>query len=107
MNEWLESKSDSKILAILYLLDLSRHVLSCGKLTNDAAFEMQLAIERVLPKPIKQTMNLSKCLIAVALMLPFLSWSQNADTHVENKDGYVYLSNSLLSLKISLSDGAA
>ena len=60
LNEWLESKSDSKILAILYLLDLSRHVLSCGKLTNDAAFEMQLAIERVLPKPIRQTILLKR-----------------------------------------------
>ena len=60
LNEWLESKSDSKILAILYLLDLSRHVLSCGKLTNDAAFEMQLAIERVLPKPIRQPILLKR-----------------------------------------------
>ncbi len=49
-------------------------------------------------------MNFPKCLIALSLMLPFLSWCQNADTHVENKDGYLYLSNSLLSLKISLSD---
>ena len=60
LNEWLESKSDSKILAILYLLDLSRHVLSCGKLTNDAAFEMQLAIERVLPKPIRRPILLKR-----------------------------------------------
>lgn len=60
LNEWLESKANSKILAILYLLDLSRHVLSDGKLTNDAAFEMQVAIERVLPKPIRQPIVLKR-----------------------------------------------
>ena len=49
-------------------------------------------------------MDFKKCLIAVALMLPVLSWSQSGDTHVENKDGYLYLSNSLVSLKINLSD---
>lgn len=54
LNEWLEPRADSKIVPILYLLDLSRHVLSSGKLTNDGAYEMQLAIERVLPKPIRQ-----------------------------------------------------
>ena len=54
LNEWLESKADPNILAMLFLLDISRDVLSCGKPTNDAAFEMQLAIERVLPKHIRK-----------------------------------------------------
>jgi len=54
LNEWLESKADSKITAILFLLDISREALSCGKLTNNAAFEIQLAIERILPKHIRE-----------------------------------------------------
>jgi hypothetical protein len=60
LNEWLEPRADSKIVPILYLLDLSRHVLSSGKLTNDGAYEMQLAIERVLPKPIREPILLRR-----------------------------------------------
>ena len=49
-------------------------------------------------------MKFTKCLFVVALLLPVLSWSQSNDTHVENKDGYPYLSNSFLTLKINLSN---
>jgi hypothetical protein len=53
LHDWLKTKSDSKIRAIIYLLDLSGKVLGCGKLTMDNRYEMQKAIERVLPKDIR------------------------------------------------------
>ncbi|MGB8370997.1 MAG: hypothetical protein ACLPYZ_10870 [Limisphaerales bacterium] len=57
---WLEPKFDSEIPAFYFLLDTSRLVLSNGELTTKTipemmiALELQTAIERVLPKHIRE-----------------------------------------------------
>jgi len=61
LNEWLNSKADSEIRGVLFLLDFSRDVLSRGKLTMDDAFEMHWAIERVLPKHIQEPLVKKRC----------------------------------------------
>jgi putative phage-type endonuclease len=60
LNEWLEPQFDSEIPAFYFLLDTSRLVLANGKLTARTvpdimiAMELQLAIERVLPKHLRE-----------------------------------------------------
>ena len=60
LNEWLEPKSDSEIPAICFLLDITRLVLAHGELATRTipeimiALELQFAIERVLPKHIRE-----------------------------------------------------
>lgn len=53
LHGWLETKSESDIRAIHYLLALSKIVLGNNTITMDNKYEMQLAIERVLPKQIR------------------------------------------------------
>jgi hypothetical protein len=53
LNDWLEVRADSEILAIDFLLGISRKVLRLGKATREEMCEMQLAIERVLPKNLR------------------------------------------------------
>ncbi|MGO9585058.1 MAG: hypothetical protein ACLP2Y_02460 [Limisphaerales bacterium] len=56
---WLEGKNNSEIPAFNFLLETARAVLACGELTTrtipeiDIALELQLAIERVLPKQVR------------------------------------------------------
>jgi putative phage-type endonuclease len=56
---WLEGKNNSEIPAFNFLLETARVVLACGELTTrtipeiDIALELQLAIERVLPKQVR------------------------------------------------------
>jgi len=56
---WLEEKNNSEIPAFTFLLQTARTVLACGELTTrtipeiDIALELQLAIERVLPKQVR------------------------------------------------------
>jgi len=60
LNEWLEAKNNSEFPAFHYLLDTSRMVLELGELTTRTipeimiALELQVAIERVLPKHIRE-----------------------------------------------------
>jgi len=60
LNEWLEPQFDSEIPAFYFLLDTSRLVLANGELTTRTipeimiALELQVAIERVLPKQIRE-----------------------------------------------------
>jgi hypothetical protein len=60
LNEWLEAKYNSEIPAFQFLLDTSRLVLAQGELTAKTilemmiALELQVAIERVLPKHIRE-----------------------------------------------------
>ena len=59
LNEWLEAKCNSEIPAFQFLLDTSRLVLAHEELTAKTipemmiALELQVAIERVLPKHIR------------------------------------------------------
>ena len=55
LNEWLETKTDSEIPAVGFLLDITRDVLSCGNITPENADKMQNAIVRVLPRHIQVT----------------------------------------------------
>jgi putative phage-type endonuclease len=56
---WLEGKNNFEIPAFNFLLETARAVLACGELTTrtipeiDIALELQLAIERVLPKQVR------------------------------------------------------
>jgi putative phage-type endonuclease len=58
--EWLEAKYNSEIPAFHFLLDTSKLVLANGELTTRTipeimiALELQVAIERVLPKQIRE-----------------------------------------------------
>src|ERR1039458_6580607 len=60
LNEWLEAKYNSEIPAFHFLLDTSKLVLANGELTTRTipeimiALELQVAIERVLPKQIRE-----------------------------------------------------
>ncbi len=60
LNEWMELKSDCEILAFRFLSDKVKNILSYGKLTIDTAsgieiaLDLQVAIERVLPKHIRE-----------------------------------------------------
>ena len=60
LNEWLEAKNNSEIPAFQFLLDTSRLVLAQGELTAKTipemmiALELQVAIERVLSKHIRE-----------------------------------------------------
>lgn len=60
LNEWLEAKNNSEIPAFQFLLNTSRLVLAQGELTAKTipemmiALELQVAIERVLPKHIRE-----------------------------------------------------
>jgi hypothetical protein len=60
LNEWLEAKNNSEIPAFQFLLDTSKLVLAQGELTAKTipemmiALELQVAIERVLPKHIRE-----------------------------------------------------
>ena len=54
LNGWLESNASSDILAIPFLVDATRNALRYGALATDEALELQNAIERVLPKDIRE-----------------------------------------------------
>jgi hypothetical protein len=60
LNEWLEAKNNSEIPAFRFLLETSRLVLATGELNTRTipeimiALELQAAIERVLPKHIRE-----------------------------------------------------
>jgi len=54
LQRWLADNADSDIPAVGFLLRLSQQVLLDSKVTQDEAFEIQVAIERVLPKDIRQ-----------------------------------------------------
>jgi hypothetical protein len=53
LNDWLKTKADSEIHAIVFLLELTRKVLRPGKPTREEMHEMQLGIERALPKDLR------------------------------------------------------
>ena len=53
LNAWLDGKADTDIPAIKFLLQISDRILRTGKVTTAKAFEMQRAIERVLPMNIR------------------------------------------------------
>lgn len=57
LNAWLAEKAESDIPAIKYLLQISDRVLRNGKVTTAKAFEMHFAIERVLPKSIREAVK--------------------------------------------------
>ena len=50
LNDWLNTKRDSDISAVHFLLDILRRVFSQGRLTAENLSEIQFAIERVIPK---------------------------------------------------------
>ena len=60
LSEWLEAKNNSEIPAFRFLLNTSRLVLANGEVNTRTipemmiALELQVAIERVLPKPIRE-----------------------------------------------------
>lgn len=54
LNGWLDKQAGSDILAISFLLQISDRILRKGKVTTARAFEMQFAIERVLPASIRE-----------------------------------------------------
>jgi hypothetical protein len=60
LNAWLESNSNVEILAFRFLSEKVKRILSCGKLTTETevgievALNLQIAIERVLPKQIRE-----------------------------------------------------
>ena len=60
LSAWLEAKQDSEIPAFRFLLDTSRLVLAAGEISTRTvpeimiALELQVAIERVLPKQIRE-----------------------------------------------------
>jgi hypothetical protein len=53
LNDWLETKIESEIHAVPFLSELTRKVLRPGKPTREEMHEMQLGIERVLPKDLR------------------------------------------------------
>jgi hypothetical protein len=56
LQRWLADNANSDIPAADFLARLVERVLSDGKVTQDEAFEIQLALERVLPKDIRNEM---------------------------------------------------
>jgi len=73
LNEWLEPKFDSEIPAFYFLLETSRLVLAQGELTTRTiaeiaiAMELQVAIERILPKHIRELIT-----VLTAILVGFL-----------------------------------
>jgi hypothetical protein len=53
LNKWLDDKADSDIPAVQFLLRTSDRVVRNKKLTPTRLLEMQSAVERVLPKKIR------------------------------------------------------
>jgi hypothetical protein len=60
LNEWLESNPNAEILAFRFLAEKVKRILSYGKLATETevgievALNLQIAIERVLPKQIRE-----------------------------------------------------
>lgn len=54
---WLEPRANSEINAVHFLLDIVRTASASGHLTKDNRFMVQLAVERVLPKQIRETIS--------------------------------------------------
>jgi hypothetical protein len=50
LTEWLNNHSKSEIPAIRFMFDLMIAICADGKITDEEIFEVQLAIERILPK---------------------------------------------------------
>jgi len=50
LTDWLNSNSHLDVPAVRFLVDLMVRICEDGKLAADEVFEIQLAIERVLPK---------------------------------------------------------
>jgi putative phage-type endonuclease len=73
LSEWLEAKYNSEIPAFHFLLDTSRLVLATGELNTRTipeimiALELQVAIERVLPKRIRELIIAKRTQVEVQL----------------------------------------
>jgi hypothetical protein len=50
LTDWLNNHSESQVLAIRFMFDLMIAICADGKITDEEIFEVQLAIERILPK---------------------------------------------------------
>jgi hypothetical protein len=55
LTDWLNANSEIDIPAVRFLFEHMMAICRRGTITNDGLFDMQLAIERVLPKESRQT----------------------------------------------------
>ena len=54
LTDWLNAHADSEIRGIQFMIELMLHVCAAGKMTQAENFEIQLGIERVLPKQFRE-----------------------------------------------------
>src|SRR5271154_4844752 len=50
LTDWLNNHSKSEVPAIRFMFDLMIAICADGKITDEEIFDVQLAIERILPK---------------------------------------------------------
>jgi hypothetical protein len=50
LTDWLNAHAHSEVPAVRFMIDLMVRVCADGKITNEEIFEIQLGIERILPK---------------------------------------------------------
>jgi hypothetical protein len=57
LDGWLTNNADTEIPAFYFLGRLAKDILADGKVTTEEAYELQLAIERVVPKEIRDDLK--------------------------------------------------
>ena len=57
LTAWLNDHANSEVPAIRFLIDLMVRVCGDGRITDEEVFEIQLAIERVLPKEFRASIT--------------------------------------------------
>lgn len=50
LTDWLNAHNESAVPAVKFLFDLLMRICADGRITDEEVFEIQLAIERILPK---------------------------------------------------------